>query len=413
MPGPRLHRNVVALAVFNALRGVTVGGFMTLFSMYMKRLGYSMNAIGGVISASSLALALILPLMGYVIDRYGPRLMVALMGLLAAVAPLVAAYSGSLAWLGLAYGIFQLSFMAGQPARMGFLAASVGVAGFGSAVGVTSSAFSAMRIVGPALAGLLASRYGFRLAFQALAASTLAGLAAFTTLSVPVKSPSKPRSVAESYRHLLRPPRGFSLVLGFASIDRFAWSLWFPLLSAHLYAAGYREDEVGYIVALAGVTQTLLLPITGRATDRAGSWAVLAASESLGLAAALLYAAPEPWQRAVAAAVLTGSSVASWIPAYNKLIAKITGGHGGAYAAANTARSLAGAPAPYVGGYLYDSLAPWAPFASSAILLAAAAAYALTALRGVEAGAPPTGQARARGPAGLPQPPEPRGLRGA
>ncbi len=126
---------------------------MTLLPMYMKYLGYSMNAIGGVITASGVILSVFLPLIGYLIDRYGPRLMVALTGLLLAAAPLIAAYSTSLAWLGVAYGLFLFSFLAGQPARMSFLAASVGGVGLGSAVGITSNIFSASRTAGPTAAG--------------------------------------------------------------------------------------------------------------------------------------------------------------------------------------------------------------------------------------------------------------------
>ncbi len=378
------NRNVAALAAFNALRGVAVGGFMTLLPMYMKYLGYSMNAIGGVITASGVILSVFLPLIGYLIDKYGPRLMVALTGVLLAAAPLIAAYSTSLAWLGVAYGLFLFSFLAGQPARMSFLAASVGGVGLGSAVGVTSSIFSASRTAGPTAAGLIASLRGFHDAFLALTATTLVGLAAFVIMSRPVDSPSRPRNVVEAYRYLARPPRGFAIVLGYVSLDRFAWSLWFPMLSAHLYASGYQEDQVGYIITLSGVIQTLLLPVAGRATDRIGSWAMLAVSEAAGSLAAILYSTPEPWQRVALAAILMGASIAAWVPGYNTLIARVAGGSGGAYAAANTARSLMGAPAPYAGGYLYDALAPWAPFAASTILLVAATAYAALILRKVE-----------------------------
>lgn len=382
--GGAWNRNVASLTAFNALRGATVGGFMALLPMYMKHLGYSMDSIGGVIAASSLAISAFLPPIGYVIDRHGPRLMVALTGLLLAVAPLIAAYSRSLAPLGVAYGLFLFSFLAGQPARMSFLAASVDGGILGSAVGLTSSAFSASRTAGPALAGILAKTRGFQEAFLTLTLATLAGLTVFALLSRPVESPSRPRSVGEAYRYLARPPRRFALLLGYVSLDRFAWSLWFPMLSAHLYAAGYQEDQVGYIITMSGVVQTLLLPATGRVTDKLGSWAMLAASEASGVAAAALYSTPEPWQRVALAAALLGFSFASWIPAYNALVARVAGGSGGAYAAANTARSLMGAPAPYLGGYLYDAIAPWAPFTLSALLLSAATAYAATILRRVE-----------------------------
>ncbi len=390
--------NVAALAAYNAFRGFAVGGFMTLLPMYMRSLGYSMGDIGGVISASSLGLSLFLPAIGYVIDRWGPRRMIAATGLVLAAAPLAAASSTSLAGVGAAYALFLFSFLAGQPARMSFLAATVGGASMGSAVGLTSSLFSASRTLGPWLSGAMAGALGFREAFHALALIALAGLAVFMALSEPVESPGRPPSVAEAYRALLRPGRAMALVLGYVALDRVAWSLWFPLLSAHLYGSGYSEEQAGLLITASGGVQTLLMPVAGRAADRAGSWAALAASEALGIAAALLYADPHPWSRAAAAAGVMGASIALWVPGYNALIARAAGGSGSAYAAANTARSLAGAPAPYAGGLLYDALGSWAAFAASAVLLAAAAGYAYLLLRRVEA-------ANRRGPASSYRPP--------
>jgi len=377
-------RNIVALTVYNAFRGFAVGGFMTLLPMYMKFLGYSMNSIGGIISVSSIVLSLFLPFIGYLIDRFGSRLMVSLTGLLLLAGTLGAMVSRGLLGLGFAYGLFFFSFLAGQPARMSFLASSVGASRMGEAVGLTSSVFSASRTAGPLVAGVLAGVLGYRVAFASLALSTLVGLTGFVLLSEYVPGLSGGTSVRGAYRYLIRPPRGFAGVLGFVSLDRFAWSLWYPILSAHLYASGFSEDEVGVIITTSGVVQTVLMPFAGRWTDRIGAWLALAGSEILGVASAVLYATPDSWLRVLAAAVFVGASIAWWIPSYNSLIAKVAGGSGAAYAAANTARSLLGSPAPITGGYLYDLVAPWAPFAVSTVLLTAASAYSYFILRRVE-----------------------------
>lgn len=379
-----MTRNVVALTLYNVFRGFAVGGFMTLFPMYMKYLGYSMKSIGGIISAASILLSLILPLIGYLIDVYGSRLMVSATGLLLLIAIVLTVFSGSLPALGLAYGLFLLSFLAGQPARMSFLASSVGVSRMGEAVGFTSGVFSASRTIGPLAAGVFARLWGYPLSFATLAIAALVGLAVFILFSEHVEAASRPRNVREAYKYLIRPPRSLALVLGFVSIDRFAWSLWFPMLSAHLYAAGYREDEVGYIMTLSGVLRTLILPFAGRIVDRLGAWLTIAFAEAAGVLAALLYSSPTGWVRVVAAASMMGLSIAVWIPAYNTLIARVTGGTGSGYAAANTARSLLGSPAPVTGGLLYDAIAPEAPFLASSLLLTIATVYSLTLLRGVE-----------------------------
>ncbi|MCE4619148.1 MAG: MFS transporter [Desulfurococcales archaeon] len=377
-------KNVVSLTVYNAFRGFAVGGFMTLLPMYMKYLGYSMNSIGGVISVASILLSLILPFIGYLIDKYGSRLMVSATGLLLILAIIQAILARNLIALGLAYGLFLFSFLAGQPARMNFLASSVGIYRMGEAVGATSSVFSASRTIGPLAAGVIARLWGFRYAFTSLALAAVIGLAAFILLSEPVESASKPKSVKEAYRYLLKPPRNFAFVLGFVSLDRFAWSLWFPMLSAHLYASGFQEDEVGYIITLTGVVRTAILPFVGKLVDQLGAWLGLVVGEITGLITALLYSEPTGWLRVIVASIMMGVSIAVWIPSYNSLIAKVAGGTGGAYAAANTARSLLGSPAPVTGGYLYDAIAPSAPFIASSILLTAATLYSLFLLRRVE-----------------------------
>ncbi|MCE4624729.1 MAG: MFS transporter [Desulfurococcales archaeon] len=376
--------NVKALAAYNAFRGFTVGGFMTLLPMYMKYLGYSMNSIGGIISAWSIVLSLTLPAIGHLIDTRGSRPVIIGTGLLLIASPLIAMTSGSLWGLGVAYGFFLFSFLAGQPARMNFLYTSVGALRMGEAVGLTSSLFSASRTVGPMAAGLMARYYGFKPSFLALALSGSIGLALFIYLSRPVPPAGSGSNVLDAYRYLIRPPRRLALVLGYVSMDRFAWSLWFPILSAHLYASGYTEDIVGYILTLSGVVRTVLMPYMGRLTDRIGASRALAVSELLGIGTALLYANPSTITAAATASTLMGVSLALWVPAYNALIARTVGGSGGAYSAANTARSLLGSPAPMAGGYLYDTVAPWAPFALSSALLVGAALYALLVLAGVE-----------------------------
>lgn len=377
-------RNVLSLAAYNVFRGLVVGGVSMLLPMYMKYLGYSMNTIGAAVSAGSLALALILPLVGYLIDKYGSRAVIVVAGVTLLLSSIIPVFTGSVVLLATAYLLLQFSYLGEQPARGSFLAASVGVGRVGAAVGFTSSVTSAARTVGPLLAGLAAARLGFHESFMILGVSMIAGLAAFIALSEPVPSAAKPLSVKESYSYLLKPSRRLAIVLGFVSIDRFAWSLWTPMISAYLYAAGYTEEVVGYLITFSGVVRTILLPLAGKWVDRAGAWVGLAASEASGVIASLLFADPASPVMAWIATLFWGVGLAFWIPGYNSLVAKTTGGSGHGYAASNTARSLAGAPAPLAGGFLYDALAAPAPFLASTILLTAAIAYIVLLLKGAE-----------------------------
>ncbi|MCE4628043.1 MAG: MFS transporter [Desulfurococcales archaeon] len=383
--GEAERKNVRGLTVFNAVRGAVVGGYMTIFPVYLRSLGYSMKSIGGIISLASVILALFLPYLGYLNDKYGPRKMIVASTLLLVAAPLMAAFTREFPLLALSYGLFLLSFLAGQPARMSFLAASVSPTRLGIAIGVTTGAFSASRTVGPALAGFLARSMGFRVSFELLATLGLISLVVFLVLTTPVTIKSRPRSPWEVYRSLIRPPRGFREVLAYVSMDRIAWSMWFPLVSAHLYSYGYTEDLVGLLVTGSGAVQTIVLPLAGKLTDRGPSWRVLATSDLLGVAVALLLINPLPIERAAAAMGFLGLSIALWIPAYNSLIARVAGGSGVSYASANTARSLFSAPFPYIGGRMYDALGAYAPFLASSTLMIATTIYAALVVAPIEA----------------------------
>ncbi len=396
------RRNVAALAVFNAFRGVAIGGYMALFPMYMRSLGYSMESIGGVIAGASIVMALALPALGAVIDYYGPRRMVAVTGLIAALASIAAAASQGLPGLATSYFLFLLSFMAGQPARMAFLAASVGPERMGRYVGLTSSVFSASHAAGPLAAGIAAEALGYEAAFHSMAFSLAVGTLLFLALSTAnngngaLGGGSLIGRILGSYRRSLKPERRFAGLLAFIALDRAAWTLWFPMLSAHLYSLGYSEAETGGFMTLMGIIRTAAMPGAGILVDRLGSWAAIAGSEALGaiVAAGLALAPGEPMVYAWMA--LLGFSISLWVPAYNAAVARIAGGSGEAYATANMVRSVTGAPAPYLGGLLYEAVAPWAPFAASSAILAVTVLVAATVLRASESGARGLGPRRRR-----------------
>lgn len=381
-------RNVAAVAVSNAFRGLAIGGFQALFSMYMAKLGYPMSAIGVVVSVSSVVAAATLPAVGYLIDAYGPRKVVFGTGLMLAAA-LYLLTSPGLASLLASYALFLLAFFHGQPARLAFLARSVGRATLGASIGAVAAVFSASRVVGPVVGGCMAARFGYEGAFVVLGTAAAAGSAAFLALSSEVPSGGGGldlRGLVTSYRSSVRPPAGLRTLCGIAGLDRFAWSLWFPMLSAHLSSWGYDEEQVGLLFGLQGLVQTLALPVLGRASDRVGPRRVVVLSEAAGVAAVLLLSDPSPGYRAYAGAAALGLSVATWVPGYNSLVVSLAprGSLGQAYAATNMYRSLASVPAPYVGGVMYDALSPLAPFLASASTLVAAS-YAVLKLRACDA----------------------------
>jgi len=382
-----IDRNVAGLALFNIFRGLATGGYMALFSAYMSRLGYSMSDIGVVVAFSNILGFLASPAMGYILEVYSSRLASTITGFMAALSLLIAAYISDIALLALSYSLFMLSFYFGQPARMTFLARTIEKERLGSVVGFTSAAFTAGRTVGPPVAGFLVSYYGYRVSFEALSLLVFIGSILFLLVT------SEPRSVRnisgygilEPYKKLLRPERELLLLYLFVGLDRAAWMMWFPMLGAYLVGLGYDEATIGLLVGASNLVETLCTPIMGRLTDRVGASRVLTVSEVAAIISALtLIAAGSSLLYATTSMLFIGLSISSWIPAYNVYIAKIYERLGETYATTNAIRSLAGIPAPYIGGLLSDALAMQAPFIASAFMLAATTMLSLTSLYRIE-----------------------------
>ncbi len=367
-----VRRNVVGLAVFNLFRGLSVGGYQALFSLYMAYLGYSMGSIGLAVAAASFIGVFLTPLAGFLVDTRGSRPVAVLSGLAMVIAVAILIAPLGLPGLVFSYTFFMLSFLYGQPARMTFLARSVGVEGLGVSVGAVSSVFSFARSIGPAVAGFIAYLVGFTWSFLFLLVVSLIGTLFFYYYTVdPPLEKRVERRFVEAYRVLLHPSRSLAIIYLIVGLDRVGWSLWFPMLSAHMYNYGYNEALVGVLASMQSFVQAILLPLAGRLTDKLGPRKMLGFSEALGAIAALLFTEPTPLARAVTGYVVVGVSIAAWIPSYNKLVAEVVERDrlGEAYASANTVRSLASSPAPLAGGYIYDVLGPAAPYLASAVIL--------------------------------------------
>lgn len=381
------RRNVIGLALMNTFRGMVVGGYMVLYGLYLAYLGYDMSVIGLASAIASLVGALLSPLGGYLIGKWGSRVIISLSGIALSASLLILAIAKSLPLLITSYTLFMLSFLYGQAARSTFLAHSVGIGELGISVGITGAVFSITRSIGPSVAGFIAHVKGFEQSFSILTLLSVIGLVVFWTCTVQPPGEAekeKHRSLVNAYRKVFKPSSALASVYPIVILDRVGWSLWFPLLSAHMYNYGYNEAIVGMLSTIQSIAWALMLPLFGRLADKIGSITLLITSELLGIVAALLLIYPIPMFKAIIAYVFIGAGIASWIPSYNKLIAVAANGNmlSEAYASVNTIRIIPSIPAPLIGGILYDTFGPLVPYTSSSMVLAAVVALLTLKLRG-------------------------------
>ncbi|MET1128421.1 MAG: MFS transporter [Thermoproteota archaeon] len=366
-----IPRNVVALLQFSLFRGIATGGFQALFTAYMKAEGYSFSSIGAAVTASSILAAAVAPGFGTVIDCYGAKLTSAATGALLAASLAVLLANPSYGVFLLSYALFMVAFSLGQPARATLLAKSVPPEKHGWYIGLTSTAFALARTIGPAAAGLIASVYGFKPAFGVLAVVAAAGVVLFYITAVETREArcgEVRKEAARAYRRLLSAPQGLRWLFLVVALDRAGWRLWFPMLSAYLYSMGYSEAEVGGLLSVMSLTQTVLTTIWGRLTERIGPHRLMALSEAFGAVAMAILASPVPALRAMAGMVIVGVSISAWVPGYNRTVAAIAREKlGEAYASSNAVRTFSSAFTPALGGAIYDSLGSIPLFSLSAV----------------------------------------------
>ena len=374
-------------------RGIAVSGFRSFFPAYMGRLGYSLGEVGVVATLASLAGAAASPAVGYLLEVRSSRAVTAFTGLVIATSLTILPFTRGMAGLTLSYTLFSLAFYFAQPARTVFLVRTVSTERLGTVVGVTTLAFTVSRTVGPVVGGYLIGVYGYSTTFLILALVATAGSLAFLSLSWEPETAREGQalSLLDAYRRAFRPSRDLAVTYLFASLDRAAWNLWSPMLSAYLLQRGYDEVAIGTLISVSNVAEALITPVAGRLTDRLGSSVALAVSEATAAVAALSLVSPVPHYVAALTMVLMGASIGFWIPGYSVYVAKVfRGSIGEAFASINAVRSLVSVPAPYLGGLLYEVLAPAAPFVLSSAMLVATTGVASTSLRAVEGRARPS-----------------------
>ncbi len=381
------RRALAALTAYGFMRGLSIGFYRAFFSYYMKELGYSMAQIGGVASLGTLISFLLLPSVGSLIDYYSSRISVILTGLLGLLAMGLLGMPPSLSIFAISYILYTMAFLLGQPARTTYLARSLPKERLGFYLSVVSFSFSLAGIIGPSIGGVMVKNLGYRKSFLIYAIIWTAGLAMFSILApyIPEGRGRMPsiEELTKRYRTILKVPKEIKDITVIASIDRTGWTLWMPMLTAHLYNLGYTKEEVGLIFGVFGISRTVTMLAWGRITDLIGANKVLFLAEVFGSLGTLLISKATSTFYAYLSVTFIGLSIAAWIPSYNKFIAESmpTERYGEAYTTTNAYRSLVGTPMPYIGGFMYDSVGILPLFSLSAVLILTAGILSLLSKR--------------------------------
>jgi len=360
-------RTLYASTVAQFLCGAGFSFVFPFMPLYIRSMGVEDAAdlrrwAGLVSAASSVTMAVFAPIWGSMADRHGRKLMamramfgaglmLALMGFARTPSQLMA--------LRLAQGA-----LSGVIAANTALVASVTPASqMGYAMGLVHASAHAGRVFGPALGGLMADWFGFRVAFWVGAGLLLcAGALVKFFTSAPHVAPGAGKGGVASWTGLFALG-GFSVALLAMFQVQFATSIAMPIFPLLIEALRGTSDKAPTITgaiftvnAVAGVISTGWL---GRMSDRVGHRKLLIVCSLAAAVILLLHAAAQNVGQVFALRFLLGLATAGLIPSATALVRRVVPSHsiGKAFGVAQSVRSIGMAAGPLAGGYIAAHIA--------------------------------------------------------
>jgi MFS transporter, YNFM family, putative membrane transport protein len=236
-------------------------------------LGVSAGDAGLLVSATTFAIALIAPFTGTVADVLGRKRVIASAMAVLVVPTVLVALATSLPMLVLWRFVQGLLLPPVFAVTIAYIAEEFSPREATGVTGLYISASSLGGFLGRFLTGILAEHLGWRDAFLALAAVTLACAAGVALLLPPERGFTRADGVLSAARQMLRHLTDRRLVaiyaVGFGVLFTFVAT--FTYVNFHLAAAPYRlsPSGLGAIFAVY-LTGSLVAPLTGRGVARFG-----------------------------------------------------------------------------------------------------------------------------------------------
>ena len=244
------------------------------------------------------------------------------------------------------------------------------------------SVYTVVGVIGPTLGGLISQRYGYRQMFAI--AALLYGSAAVIRFLMAGKARRESASGAGSASGAPERPTlaklsrnmktMLSLVLAGGVIT---WLFIADGVSDIAFTLGGRLEplyygniiglsnlQIGSLLSILNVTMMVMLPFGGWFADKAGERAGLAIGHLFFSGGYVLMLLGKRYAQFTVVWVLYGIGASLLSPAYNSLISKAVPEkmRGTAYGLFSTSLGLISFPAPYIGGLMWRTLGPKAPF---------------------------------------------------
>jgi len=332
------------------LFGLAYSSYSYQLRYYAEEGGISYSLQSMLESLSYLGVAPFILMIGRASDAIGREKAVMISSLAGALSPIFAISSRSPTMFFLSVLALNSSFLGGAVAR-NLLAIEVGGIRTGTVVGIAMGGTAVAMIIGPIAGDLVRSSLGYPGVF-AFSSLMFASSAASSSL---IKTGARGRAAGGfGVSSIPKKLRRFAL---FATLDRFTYYTWVPLIFALMASEGIPAESSALLYSVQNAAWLALQFPFGILADRVRPEKLLSFSEITTSASAVFLSlgiagGGSPFLSTAFA--LLGVNIASWAPGYSSYFMKRTESweRGKYMASINFYATLAAIPSPFIGGFL-------------------------------------------------------------
>lgn len=375
LPRSHMKGEIFLLIGVDALFGFAIGFSSPSVAPLVVALGVSITFVGQAQTIGGLGATVLRLPAGVLMDRVGRKPFILLGGLLTLVG--FFSYSFATFWILLGSGIVLVSV--DYAVRGMACYASLGDAAKSQRLGRVFSIDLGVTEAAATLAPLLGGYAATALAVPSkLIFSTSASLVAAALIVVLLAYKPEPKqahvTTTETWRSFLRPDRRILPLLVVVALDAFAWRVSFPFWTLYIFKQmKATQEQLGIALAIAASIPALTGLTLGSKLDKLGRRPFMAASEWCALGAFVPLLIGWRPEFAYISAIFWGLVYSLWMPALNAYIVEHFGSErfgqtAGTLALVSGAASVA---SPALGGWMWDTISPSAPFILTMVLAVA------------------------------------------
>lgn len=372
---PLLNTNLRWFLAGMILANIAGQMLYSMLSLYLLDLGAQVSQVGLVFTLASLVPMALQIFGGWLSDTIGRLRVIALGSSIAVFGYLIIALAPNWEWVLLGLSVEYISNSVVGPSFGAYISEQSDETQRGRVFGLTSSIYMTVTVIGPALAGLLAFRFNFKLMMTV----ALAFYFAATALRVWMATSEHFAAKRDAQKPTLE---GFKTQVGAVFTLLFAGGIitWIWLTDAigdtasnmisQLTPIYFSEigkinvEQIGYLNAVLGLAIIIVSPLAGRLVDKFSERAsILTGFISQGIGLSLFLLAQNFIGFAVAMAFL-GAAVGCLIPGYDALISRVVPDEkrGLAFGLFGTTLGILSLPMPWIGAQLWERFTPQTPY---------------------------------------------------